>query len=517
MALTSGVLQGLSNLRLPPQTADPQAAELQRRLGIPATQDAGPPPPPQSGLRQYMAAGVPEAFRPSPQPVYTPPPEAQLPQGRMDTPGALGLMGVTGLGQTGQLQAPTQLQQQAVEKPKAVQDWENLQAQGASQHHGFGGRLKDAAIGLLLGGPVGGITGLVAPQVIHNVRHNIGLNQLAQQADQSLQNQAALRQGLSQYGTETGQQYGTNQPTESAKMREQQQQYLNTYRQGQLGMGQQRLQQGQQRIEQGAAKIPIAQMRAQAQAFSALARAHNMTPEQAQTMADSLGIELPKGFDPQFHDLKVDSSGNYVRIGKTSGAAQQTGVQSIEAPKLKEQQKRTNIMQQNADTNRQRANAQKMTRAQAAAAVTDEWMKNGKTPSGLPIQNGKVIDPNAKLTPQEMSAAANNAVWDPSLRGMKPGTPEYNTAYQAVVQAKQNEFRANKAQPLEKHSEYQREVTRRMGSQGVGQGNRTTAQKTISAAALPALLNHPDVQARGIKDINGLRKDLAANGYTVVE
>lgn len=44
-----------------------------------------------------------------------------------------------------------------------------------------------------------------------------------------------------------------------------------------------------------------------------------------------------------------------------------------------------------------------------------------------------------------------------------------------------------------------------------------SATKRIPASMLPKLLTHPDVQKRGIKDVNALRKDLAAHGYEILE
>lgn len=54
------------------------------------------------------------------------------------------------------------------------------------------------------------------------------------------------------------------------------------------------------------------------------------------------------------------------------------------------------------------------------------------------------------------------------------------------------------------------------GGKASGKGNRIQASKEpIAASALNEILTHPDVQARGIKDINALRKDLYAHGYKI--
>lgn len=96
-----------------------------------------------------------------------------------------------------------------------------------TQHSGgFKSRLKDALLGLALGGPVGGIAGLISPQWTHNARHNlIDFPRYAQQSQLDSELQSERLQRIRGIGDLTGRIPGTNQPTETARHRLEQQRF----------------------------------------------------------------------------------------------------------------------------------------------------------------------------------------------------------------------------------------------------------------------------------------------------
>jgi hypothetical protein len=364
---------------------------------------------------------------------------------------------------------------QYAQPSEAQQKYEQLQHAGAEKHKGGKwARIKD----ILMTGIESGFNPIamsmvgVNPQIRHNRIHDIQTDAAAKDAEVESQLRARRMAELENMGQTTGVIPGTDQPTEAARQR-----MVNAqiHRDNAEDLRRHRI------VGEGQAaeKQTLAQKRFGVQAFKALTGARNLTPEQAQEAADNLGIDLPEGFDPQVHDLKVQADGQIVRVGRVGGSPQATGVTSFDATKQAEQRKRTGIMQQNADTNRQRA------------GTYDRTAGQGRSGGGVKLTEGDY------KTAQRYETAKHSG---------DPDDAAAMSRYRARLESKGFTFddKGNMTYPPRAQKQ-------------AGQGNRTPAQKTISATSLPALLNHADVKARGIKDINGLRKDLAAHGYTIVE
>jgi hypothetical protein len=160
--------------------------------------------------------------------------EEELPlPGRFTPPTAMRAAGAEGRAAEGQLRIPPPYADRVYGEPEAMTRYREAAAAGPDKHKSAWHRFADAGVGFLVGGPVGAIAGAIDPDLIHNYRHNVGLNQLAREADQEMQGQSHERQGQSQYGTLTGEVYGTQEPTEQARVRDQAQQSLNMQRESQ--------------------------------------------------------------------------------------------------------------------------------------------------------------------------------------------------------------------------------------------------------------------------------------------
>lgn len=341
---------------------------------------------------------------------------------------------------------------------------------------GFMGHVKGFGAGLLLGGIPGAVAGAIKPQLVENVRHNMGIDRAAHEGqiergivDQQY-NQGERMANLSGTNPFTGGQ------TESAKLREQQQQYLNAWRQTQAGFTGQKLdisrQNSQSLIATRQERMKDAPTRLMVQTFNR--HPETFGPEERATLAEHLGLpELLEPFDPRKFKEVIDDQGNYQRVNvQTNEAAPTTGVGGRPLGSMAGTRER-NLQAQRAAVNaRTGTKVTPEMRAQANKAARDavlsEWQKSGKADAG-----GTMPDPGKSAEYHQMMGKFAKRV------------------------------------PVDKHAGFQSEVKARAaqmlqtkgGSTGWQHGQPTAQYQTALNAIQGSSLSGPEKQTR-IAELN---------------
>lgn len=196
------------------------ADQLKNRIDPPDTTAAGAKA--ASGYQPGEYAGLPRVM-PQTAPVQydSPPPQQDVSQYSPEVIAPPSMRGMQVPGEQANIgPAPLpqdyQRQQDALFQPGPLQQrYSQAALNGPGEApHGFLGHLKGAGLGFLLGGPVGAVTGAIAPGIPQRALfRSVQLPQLAQQADQEMQQQGQQRQGYHALAQSTGYDPITHQPT----------------------------------------------------------------------------------------------------------------------------------------------------------------------------------------------------------------------------------------------------------------------------------------------------------------